>query len=64
MTFTESNTFEQMIRDAATSLGSGASRSMLREHPPAGWAGSLGEEFKPSRWDYVGTNTKGKGGCE
>lgn len=53
MSFTESNTVEQMIVDAATSLGSGAGSSVLREDPPAGWGGSLGEEFKPSRWTYV-----------
>ena len=53
MSFTESNTVEQMILDAATSLGSGAGGFVLREDPPAGWGGSLGEEFKPSRWMYV-----------
>ena len=53
MSFTESNTVEQMILDAATSLVSGAGSSVLREDPPAGWGGSLGEEFKPSRWTYV-----------
>ena len=59
MSFTESNTVEQMILDAATSLGSGAGSSVLREDSasaashPAGWGGSLGEEFKPSRWTYV-----------
>ena len=53
MSFTESNTVEQMILDAATSLGSGAGSSVLREDPPSGWGGSLGEEFKPSRWTYV-----------
>jgi hypothetical protein len=53
MSFNESNTVEQMILDAATSLGSGAGSSVLREDPPAGWGGSLGEEFKPSRWTYV-----------
>lgn len=53
MSFTESNTVEQMFLDAATSLGSGAGSSVLREDPPAGWGGSLGEEFKPSRWSYV-----------
>jgi hypothetical protein len=36
MTFTESNTVEQMILDAATSLGSGTSRCMVREEPLAG----------------------------
>ena len=53
MSFTESNTVEQMILDAARSLGGGAGSSVLREDPPAGWGGSLGEEFKPSRWMYV-----------
>ena len=53
MSFTESNTVEQMILDAATSLSSGAGSSVVREDPPAGWSGSLGEEFKPSRWIYV-----------
>jgi hypothetical protein len=64
MSFTESNTVEQMILDVATSLGSGASNSMVREVPPSGWGGSLGEELKPSRWTYVGMNTKRKGGCK
>jgi len=53
MSFTESNTVEQMILDAATSLGSGAGSSVLREDPPSGWGGSLGEELKASRWTYV-----------
>ena len=53
MSFTESNTVEQMILDAATSLGSGAGPSVLREESPAGWGGSLGEQLKPSRWTYV-----------
>ncbi|MBL9130725.1 MAG: HsdR family type I site-specific deoxyribonuclease, partial [Verrucomicrobiaceae bacterium] len=53
MSFTESNTVEQMILDAATSLGSGAGSSVLREDPPAGWGGSLGEEFKPAKWSFV-----------
>jgi type I restriction enzyme R subunit len=53
MSFTEYNTVEQMIIDAATILGSGAGSSVVREDPPSGWGGSLGEEFKPSRWTYV-----------
>lgn len=53
MSFTESNTVEQMILDAATSLGSGAGPSVLREDPPAGWGGSLGEEFMPAKWTLV-----------
>jgi type I restriction enzyme R subunit len=53
MSFTESNTVEQIVLDAATSLGSGAGSSVVREDPPAGWGGSLGEELKSSRWTYV-----------
>ncbi len=59
MHFTESNTVEQMILDAATSLGSGAGSSVVREDSasaashPAGWGGSLGAEFAPSRWTYM-----------
>lgn len=59
MSFTESNTVEQMILDAATSLGSGAGSSVLREDHasaashPAGWGGSLGDEFKPAKWTFV-----------
>jgi len=53
MSFTESNTVEQMILDAATRLGSVADGSVVREDPPVGWGGSLGEEFKPARWTYM-----------
>jgi len=53
MTFTESNTVEQMILDAATSLGTGTGNLPTREDPPPGWGGSLGEEFLPSRWTYA-----------
>jgi type I restriction enzyme R subunit len=53
MSFTESNTVEQMIIDAATSLGSGAGSFVLRDNPPAGWGGSLGEEFKPAKWVFA-----------
>ncbi|MCB1089394.1 MAG: hypothetical protein KDM63_20315, partial [Verrucomicrobiae bacterium] len=42
-----------MILDAATSLGSGAGASVLREDPPSGWGGSLGEEFKPAKWSFA-----------
>ena len=44
MSFTESNTVEQMILDAAMLLGSGAGSSGLHDDPPAGWGGSLGED--------------------
>ncbi len=53
MSFNESNTVEQMILDAATSLGSDAGLSVLREDPPAGWGDSLGKEFKPAKWTFV-----------
>src|SRR6267154_1891124 len=53
MSFTESNTVEQMILDAATGLGSGPRSSMVREDAPSGWGGSTGEVFKPSLWTYV-----------
>ncbi|MEI8234049.1 MAG: type I restriction endonuclease [Verrucomicrobiota bacterium] len=52
MSFTESNTVEQMILDAATSLGGGG-RSVVREDPSPSWGGSLGGEFKPSRWTFA-----------
>jgi hypothetical protein len=64
MSFTESNTVEQMILDAATSLDSGAGSSVLRGDPPAGWGGSLGEELKPLRWNCIEVNTEGNGGSE
>jgi type I restriction enzyme R subunit len=51
--FTESNTVEQMIIDAATSLGGGKGSFVMRDNPPAGWGGSLGEEFKPAKWNFV-----------
>jgi len=53
MTFTESTTVEQMILDAATSLGLGRGGLQASEDPPAGWGGTLGEEFRPSRWTYA-----------
>jgi type I restriction enzyme R subunit len=53
MTFTESNTVEQMILDAAIHLDSGADHSGVREKPVSGWSGSAGEDLKPCRWSYV-----------
>ena len=53
MTFTESNTVEQMILDAATRVGGGVGSSMVREDPPAGWGDSLNGESAPSHWTYV-----------
>lgn len=53
MTFTESNTVEQMILDTTTGLGSGAGRTVLRDSPAAGWGASLGGNLTPPRWVYV-----------
>jgi len=52
MSFNESNTVEQMILDAATTLGRGVD-STAHEDPPPGWGGSLGGKFKPARWTFV-----------
>ena len=49
MTFNESNTVEQMLLDAATSLGEWG--NSVREDPPPGWGGSL--EFQPAKWSFV-----------
>jgi len=57
MTFTESNNVEQMSLDAATSLGSGTNRSVVRQEPlVSSWelrSGSLRSRFpqrpSPSR---------------
>ena len=53
MTFTESNTVEQMILDAVSSRGHGASVLVAHEQPAPGWGGSLGADLRPTRWDYV-----------
>ncbi len=66
MSFTESNTVEQMIIDAACSLHQPSSQPFsqrekglaFREDPPAGWGGSLGEECAraaahPAKWTFV-----------
>ncbi len=52
MTFTESNTVEQMILDSAIALGNGTTSSVTREDPPAIWGDSLGN-FTPARWIYL-----------
>ena len=51
MTFTESNTVEQMILDAVTKHG-GREPLILREVSP-GFGESLGGELRPARWDYL-----------
>ena len=56
--FTESNTVEQMIIDAATALGSSGGSAKLFENPPLSWDTALGDEVAsavspPSRWTYM-----------
>jgi type I restriction enzyme R subunit len=51
MTFTESNTVEQMILDAVT-RASGTARFALRQDPP-GYGQALGGELRPAPWDYL-----------
>ena len=53
MTFTESNTVEQMII-ATISKHSSHAMSVLQENPP-GWGDSLGDELHPVPWSYVST---------
>lgn len=50
--FTESNTVEQMILDAATKLG-GKQAPSVREPSPRYGGDSLGDELRPARWSYV-----------
>jgi len=54
MSFTESNTVEQMILDAVVNV-TGRPRP-VREREVASWGSSLSGEFKPSRWDYSPAN--------
>ena len=53
MTFTESNTVEQMILETVSSRARGAGALVAHETPGPGWDGSLGGELRPTRWDYV-----------
>jgi type I restriction enzyme R subunit len=53
MTFTESDTVEQMIIDAVSSRGDGVSALIAHEQPAPGWGDSLSGDLRPSRWDYV-----------
>ena len=50
--FTESNTVEQMILDAATKTG-GKQVLMVRDDSPRYAGDSLGDELRPSHWEYV-----------
>ena len=53
MSFNESNTVEQMILDAATSLRGEAHAPAVREDSLAGWGASLGGELKPAKWIFI-----------
>jgi type I restriction enzyme, R subunit len=50
MSFNESNTVEQMLID---SVSNSSSQPMTREEQAPGWGGSLGDELRPARWDFV-----------
>ncbi|MEI7731383.1 MAG: DUF559 domain-containing protein [Verrucomicrobiota bacterium] len=51
MSFTESNTVEQMILDTVAFSG-GESVTPMRETLP-GWGKSLGDQLQPLNWDYL-----------
>lgn len=53
MSFNESNTVEQLILDATTSLRTEIRVSAVQEDAPAGWGASLGGELKPAKWTFV-----------
>jgi len=52
MSFTESNTVEQMIIDAVAPKR-GATDLPARQNLPPGWKDSLGGELRPGHWQYV-----------
>jgi type I restriction enzyme R subunit len=52
MSFTESNTVEQVILDAATSIGM-LSSLRVKEKTPAGIAASVADKLRNSRWTYI-----------
>jgi len=52
MTFTESNTVEQMILDAAASLGQ-VSSTKIGEKAPKDWHGDTGGTAGSPKWDFV-----------
>ena len=52
MTFTESNTVEQMILDAVAPKKA-ATALPARQNLPPGWKDSLVGELRPGHWDYV-----------
>jgi hypothetical protein len=52
MSFTESNTVEQMILDAAASLGK-ASPTTIGENTPKDWHGDKSGMANVPKWDFV-----------
>ena len=50
MSFNESNTVEQMILDAVENLGRTTAVEPMHDAP---LGASLGDEFKPARWNYI-----------
>ena len=52
MTFTESNTVEQMILDAASSVGR-LTTPKVKEKSPAAIAASIADKLRNSSWSYV-----------
>src|SRR6266446_3573608 len=55
MSFNESNTVEQMILDAVSSVDSrsGVESNNLGQSPRSRSVATLGGEFQPARWNYV-----------
>jgi type I restriction enzyme R subunit len=53
LSFTESNSVEQMILDTLSSRsgGRGGALAVREDHP--GWGGSLGGDLRPAKWEYV-----------
>jgi type I restriction enzyme R subunit len=53
MTFTESNTVEQMILDAVSPRGIDSGGALVLREDPPGWGDSLGGELRPAKWEFV-----------
>jgi len=52
MTFTESNTVEQVVLDAAARLSIGPGSSLRRQDLPVGLVGVVGKDFKPEKKSF------------
>ncbi len=53
MSFNEANTVEQMILDAATSLGTNSNISVVREESSPGWYGPLDTALNHPSWTFI-----------